>query len=65
LSLLVIARSRAAVGAAGDLPQQLAQQLAEAFPQLWSQIGPPKLSEALEVQLCCPSSGHGVEPPRS
>ena len=44
---------------------RIAQQLAEAFLHLRRQIRPPKLSEALEVQLCCPSSGHGVEPPRS
>jgi hypothetical protein len=53
------------VAAGGDLPQQLGEKIAEAFPELRREIGPPELSKAVEVELCCPSSGHGVEPPRS
>jgi len=53
------------VGVGRDLPQQVGEQLAEAIPEPGRQIVPPELSEAVEVQLCCSSSGHGVEPPRS
>jgi hypothetical protein len=59
-------RAPATVAPGGGLPQQVRQQRVEALPELWRQIGPPELSEAVEVQLCCgPSSRHGVEPPHS
>jgi hypothetical protein len=65
LSLLIIARLSDDGAVGGDLLKQLGQQVAEAFLELRGEIGPPELSEALEVELRCPSSGHGVEPPRS
>ena len=53
------------VAAASDLLQQLGEEIAEAFLEFGCEIGPSELGEAVEVELCCPSSGHGVEPPRS
>ena len=53
------------VAAGGDLLQELGEEGAEAFPELRGEIGPSKLSETVEVELRCPSSSHGVEPPRS
>jgi hypothetical protein len=60
----MVGRSRD-VGVGRGLSQQVGEQLAEAIPEPGRQIVPPELSEAVEVQLGCSSSGHGVEPPRS